>query len=108
MSVIELAPGEGWYTAVLAPVLAERGNLGVTTADPNGPSESESTRNANALLARFASSPNSIGHVHAVVVDWRADASLGPAGSADMGLTFRNAHNLLGGKSFCQVLAATF
>ena len=93
---------------MIAPVLAERGNLGVTTADPNGPPESESTKNANALLARFVSGPNAMGHVRTIVVDWRVDALLGPAGSADMVLTFRNAHNWLGGKIFDKVLAATF
>jgi predicted methyltransferase len=108
MSVIELAPGEGWYTAVLAPVLAERGKLGATTADPNGPPESESTKSAKALLARFTSAANSSGHVRAVVINWKTDVSLGPDRSADMVLTFRNAHNWLGGKMFDKVLAATF
>jgi predicted methyltransferase len=44
MSVVELTPGEGWYTAVLAPVLAERGALRPT----------EVTRGA-ALLPRLGS-----------------------------------------------------
>jgi predicted methyltransferase len=108
MSVIEIAPGEGWYTAVLAPVLAERGTLSVTTADPNGPPEAESTKNAKALLARFMGAPNSFGRVRTIVVNWKEDASLGPDGSADMVLTFRNAHNWLGGKTFDKVLATIF
>jgi predicted methyltransferase len=108
MTVIELSPGEGWYTAVLAPVLAERGKLGVTTADPNGPPDSESTKSARALLARFMGAPNSFGRVAMIVVNWKEGASLGPDRSADMVLTFRNAHNWLGAEIFDTVLAATF
>ena len=107
MTVIELSPGEGWYTAVLAPVLADRGKLAVTTADPNGPLDSDATRGARALLARFESDPSAFGHVAPIVVNWK-DASLGPDGSADMVLTFRNAHNWLGAEVFDKVLAATF
>jgi predicted methyltransferase len=108
MKVIELAPGEGWYTAVLAPVLARRGNLSVTIADPNGPPDVGSTRTAKALLARFANDAKSFGRVNTMVVKWTDDATLGPDGSADMVLTFRNAHNWLGGKTFDKVLAAIF
>jgi predicted methyltransferase len=107
MNVIEIAPGGGWYTAVLAPVLAERGKLTVTTGDPNGPPDSESTRDATALLARFTNDPTSFGRVSTIIVKWKEDASLGPDGSADMVLTFRNAHNWLGASMFDKVLAAT-
>ncbi len=108
MSVIELSPGEGWYTAVLAPVLAERGELGVTAADPNGPPDSDATKSARALLARFVSAPSPVGHVALIVVNWNEGTPLGPDGSADMVLTFRNAHNWLGGEIFDKVLGATF
>src|SRR5580692_9878170 len=36
MTVVEISPGGGWYTAVLAPVLRERGQLRVVDGDPNG------------------------------------------------------------------------
>jgi predicted methyltransferase len=108
MSVVELTPGEGWYTAVLAPVLAERGKFSVTIADPNGPADFDATKGARALLARFRSDPNSFGHVRTIVVNWHQDATLGPDRSADMVLTFRNAHNWLGVEIFDKVLAAIF
>ena len=38
MTVIELSPGEGWYTAVLAPVLAERGKPSSRRSRPRGSS----------------------------------------------------------------------
>ena len=37
MTVLEYGPGEGWYTELLAPLLAKSGKLIVTTPDPNGP-----------------------------------------------------------------------
>src|SRR2546421_6918345 len=49
MKVIELAPGSGWYTAILAPVLKERGELTVTSPDPNGPADDEGTKYARAI-----------------------------------------------------------
>jgi predicted methyltransferase len=109
MNVVELNAGEGWYTSVLAPVLAEHGKLTVTTADPNGPADSEMTKYAQGLMARFAKDPAAFGKVSPLVVKWKGDAvSLGPDGSADMVLTFRNAHNWLGAGLFDKVLAATF
>jgi predicted methyltransferase len=108
-NVVELSPGAGWYTAVLGPVLVERGKLSVTSADPNGPPDSEATQDAKALLARFAKDPASFGKVSAMVVKWRGDAvSLGPDGSADMVLTFRNAHNWLEAGLFDKVLGSIF
>jgi predicted methyltransferase len=91
MHVIELVPGGGWYTAILAPYLHDRGALAVTSGDPNGPPDSEGTKQAQAIAKRLASSP-AFEHVTVVRFD-PATAQLGPDGSADMVLTFRNVHN---------------
>jgi predicted methyltransferase len=107
MNVVELSPGEGWYTAIIAPVVFEHGKLSVTTSDPNGPPASEATQNAKALLDRFAKHPEAFGKVNPMVVRWKADPiSLGPDGSADMVLTFRNAHNWIEAGIFDKVLGA--
>src|SRR6185312_15618052 len=45
-TVVELWPGQGWYTAILAPLLAEKGKLVVTSFDPNGPPDDHNTQNA--------------------------------------------------------------
>ncbi len=108
MNVVELAPGTGWYTAILAPTLAEHGKLHVTNADPNGPPESEATKHAKELLARFAASPAAFGKVDSFVVDWKKPSALGPDGSADMVLTFRSVHGWVRGGSFDAVLANAF
>ena len=43
MTVLEIGPGEGWYTELLAPTLATRGKLIDTMNDPNGPEDSRGT-----------------------------------------------------------------
>ena len=43
MTVVELAPGGGWYTEILAPVLREHGQLIDAAVPPKGDSESDGT-----------------------------------------------------------------
>jgi predicted methyltransferase len=106
MTVVEIAPGGGWYTAVLAPVLREHGKLFVVGGDPAGDPKSEGTRDAQALMARIQKSPGTLDAVQAVVM--RDPLSFGPPGSADMVLTFRNFHNWVGDPFEGKVLAAAF
>ena len=54
MNVVELSAGQGWYTAVLGPLLNPKGKLAVTTADPNGPADGEGTKNAKVLAERLS------------------------------------------------------
>ena len=105
MTVVEIAPGGGWYSAVLAPVLRDRGRLVVAGGDPNGDPKSEGTQDAQALLARFQKMPQVFGKVESVVL--AKDAwSFGPPESADMVLTFRNFHNWVEAATTDKVLAA--
>jgi len=109
MTIVELSASKGWYTAILGPLLSEKGKLAVTNADPNGPPESEGTKNAKSLLDRFAKDPASFGKVSTIVTNWKRDeVSLGPDGSADMVLTFRNLHGWIAGGVADKVLAASF
>jgi predicted methyltransferase len=108
MNVVELSPGGGWYTAILAPVLAEHGKLHVTNGDPNGPPDSGATKRAKVLLARFLASPATFGKVEPIIVDWKAPSPLGPDGSQDLVVTFRNVHNWVQAGTFDAVLAGAF
>jgi len=109
MAVVELSASKGWYTAILGPLLSDKGKLAVTSADPNGPPDSEGTKNAKSLLDRFAKDPASFGKVSTIVTNWKRDeVSLGPDGSADMVLTFRNLHGWIANGVAEKVLAATF
>jgi predicted methyltransferase len=108
MTVVELSPGGGWYSAVLAPVLRDKGKLFVAGGDPNGDPKSEGTKNAQELVARFQQSPQAFDKVQSIVVARDKPIVLGAPESADMVLTFRNFHNWVGGKSTDGILTAVF
>lgn len=84
MTVVELAPGGGWYTEILAPYLHDHGHL-VEATSPS------STKFAGKLKA----DPALYGKVTTVPFDPPAQTRLGANNSADMVLTFRNAHDWL-------------
>lgn len=108
MTVVEIDPGGGWYTAVLAPVLRDRGKLVVAGGDPNGDPKSEGTKFAQALQARFQATPGAFDKVQNVVLSGGGALSFGPPESADMVVTFRNFHNWVGDPILDKVLAASF
>jgi predicted methyltransferase len=109
MTVVELNAGQGWYTAILGPLLSSQGKLTTTGADPNGPPDSEGTKNARKFAERLSQDPTNFGKISTLVVDWKkSDASLGPDASADMVITFRNLHGWIRDGVFDNVLAACF
>jgi predicted methyltransferase len=93
MTVVELFPGRGWYTAVLAPVLAEHGKLVLPIADPNGPADGEGVKYAKAITERMQSAPDVFGKTETRIQP-TGTFDLGPSDSADMVVTFRSLHNI--------------
>jgi len=93
MTVIELWPGVGWYTAILAPWLARNGGrliaAGLETTGAQPPS---AIRLMAAYRQRLASHPDLFGKVE-VTAFGPHTGPLGPPASADMVLSFRNLHN---------------
>ncbi|TAL86527.1 MAG: hypothetical protein EPN74_04480 [Rhodanobacter sp.] len=82
MTVIELEPGGGWYTEILAPFLYDHGHL-IEAGSPK-------------FEARIKADPAVFGHIVKVVpFSPPLRIALGPADSADMVLTFRNTHDWL-------------
>jgi predicted methyltransferase len=104
-TVVELWPGGGYYTAILAPVLAERGKLVVTHFDLQGDPANEDAQEAHAILDRLAGTPAVFGRVEARPISAK-DFSFGPDASADFVLTFRNVHNWIEAGYADQVFAA--
>jgi predicted methyltransferase len=94
MTVLEVGPGEGWYTELLAPTLAAKGKLLVTGADPSGPEDQRSTFNGQKLKAFLDRSPELFGKVQTVVVDNNAP-KLGLNGTVDAVLLMREAHGMV-------------
>lgn len=90
MTVIELYPGSGWYTEVLAPVLHERGTLIAAQFDPAFP-PTYRERVVTTFRARLASEP-AFENVSMIIIPEPPETSLGEDGSADMVVTFRNLH----------------
>lgn len=90
--VVEVQPGRGWYTEVLAPVLRERGKLLVATYGEDNASEYLRELDL-ALMRKLAARPDVYDRVERGVLDNRAKIDLGPPGSADLVLVFRSVHN---------------
>jgi predicted methyltransferase len=103
-TVLEYGPGEGWYTEILAPLLAKKGKLLVTTGDPNGPKDERATYYAERTRRFLARLPEAYGKVGTVVVDPKAP-HLGPDQSVDAVLLFRGAHGMINDKKLDTYLA---
>jgi predicted methyltransferase len=110
MTVVELWPGGGWYTNVLAPVLKEKGKLVTTSFDPNGAPEAYNTKRAKELAELLEKNKEIFGNVQIAVVNPPESVVLGAPGSADLVVTFRNLHNWITAKPPYaeKVLAASF
>lgn len=94
MTVIELEPGGGWYTEILAPVLHDRGHL-IEAAPPMTGGSSFMHRMAVGFEAKLRADPSLYGNIRMIPFSPPDQVSLGPPDSADMVLTFRNAHDWL-------------
>jgi predicted methyltransferase len=93
MTVMEIWPGGGWYTEVLAPVLREQGQLVVATWDPDVEGQPGYRYELpQQMQAAFEARPEVYDRVKTVYFSPPESASLGEAGSMDMILTFRNTH----------------
>lgn len=94
MTVVELEPGGGWFTEILAPVLHDRGHL-IEAAPPTTGGSSFMHRMAVAFDAKLRADPAVFGKITKVPFAPPGEVTLGPPDSADMVLTFRNAHDWL-------------
>ncbi|MGK4003378.1 hypothetical protein WMF31_12185 [Sorangium sp. So ce1036] len=90
-AVLELGAGGGWYTELLAPALAKKGKLMVTSFDPNGPEDSRATLYGKRLKRALEKSPELFGKVDVVVID-RDNPKLGLEGKVDLVIAMREAH----------------
>lgn len=108
MQVLELWPGGGWYTEILAPFLAEDGKLVITNYDPDGPQDEAPHRYARALADRLAADPDRFGAVEVVEIDPPERFDLGADGRFDLILTFRNNHGWIRGGYHDQVYREAF
>jgi predicted methyltransferase len=83
-TVVELWPGGGWYTEILAPYLAEKGKL--IAAAPAG-------KGAESMARRFDANPALYAKVERANFPTVLGGNGVAPGTADVVLTFRNVHN---------------
>jgi predicted methyltransferase len=92
MTVVEIWPGGGWYTELLAPVLRGKGRLYAAQYGRTTTFDYQRKEDA-ALLEKTKKYPAVFGEVKFTSL-WTPDQLIvAPPGSADLVLTFRNVHN---------------
>lgn len=93
MTVMEIWPGGGWYTEILAPAIRGHGQFIVAGWDVDVEGQPDYRyRLQNQLMEKFQSAPGFYDQVAVVPFSPPETASLGEADSIDMILTFRNSH----------------
>ena len=94
MRVVEISPGTGWYSAIIAPSVKSFGRYVAAIPDETLPNQPEYYASLNKGLAdRFRKDFRIYGLPSPILRYNPLQPSFGPPASADMVLSFRNAHN---------------
>lgn len=107
MTVVEIWPGGGWYTDILAPFLKERGTYYTAGIDPESASE-VGRATVQKYKEKLAANPDLFGKIKQTVLAPPTKTDIAPEGSADMVLTFRNVHNWMGRDQATTVFQAMY
>jgi predicted methyltransferase len=106
MTVLEIWPGAGWYTEILAPVMRHHGQFVVAGYDVDVPDQPDYRyRLQQTMLDKFAANPDLYDQVAVVPFSPPQSGSLGAADSFDLILTFRNVHGWVGDGIAPQIFA---
>ena len=106
MKVLEVWPEPGWYTAVIAPLLREKGSY-YAGVIPEDPSSKYITHRLEEYRGRLAARRDLYDRVS--VVSFPNDGGDAvPPGSVDMVLTFRNIHNWMARDQAPQAFASMY
>jgi predicted methyltransferase len=90
MTVVEISPGGGYWTEILAPYLNAAGTYYVAVPSPNDPEAPAPGRDT--FRKKLAAAPDVYGRIHVTELGLNHYA-VAPAGTADLIVTFRNLHN---------------
>lgn len=97
MTVMEIWPGGGWYTEILAPVMRGHGKLIIATWDPDVEGQASYRYELPKKMKHtFAEFPQVYDQVGVEYFSPPESPSLGQADSVDAILTFRNTHGWIG------------
>jgi predicted methyltransferase len=100
MTVLDIGPGEGWYTELLAPALAKRGMYYATSGDPNGPADERSTFYAQRFKAFVEKAPEIYGKVQTLMVDSKAPKLAKEDNTFDLVILMRGVHGMINSNTF--------
>jgi len=106
MTIVDIGPGEGWYTELLAPAVAKKGKYIGTSNDPNGPADARPTFYGQRWKAFLEKSPELYGKVETnVIADPKAPKLSSADGTVDMVLIMRGVHGMKNNGTFGAWLA---
>ena len=107
MTVVEIWPGEGWYTEILAPYLKDKGKLYAAhfSADAELPYHKKGLEK---FVNKMRKEPKIYGKVELTVLEPPGSLQVAPDGSADRVLTFRNVHNWMNNDQAAAVFSAMY
>ncbi len=94
-TVLEVWPGGGWYTEIIAPLVAKKGKFYAAQVVPN-PESKGTTAALKAYADKLAARPDLYGKVTVTAMGPGSTADIAPPDSVDLIVTFRNIHNWLG------------
>jgi len=98
MTVMEIWPGGGWYTEILAPAMRDHGTLIIATWDPEIEGQpAYRYRLPKEMEENFAKHPEVYDQVTFEYFSPPGSPSLGDAESIDVVVTFRNTHGWVSG-----------
>jgi predicted methyltransferase len=106
-AVIEIWPGGGWYTEILAPYLRDNGRYIAAGFDPNSEIEFIAA-GAAAFQEMLDANPAVYGNAEQAILMPPTHLEMVPPGSVDFILTFRSVHNWMPRKADGMVLASIF
>lgn len=109
--IVEISPGGGWYTEILAPLARGKGSYTGVINDPAKAGSERATeyyaKNNQKLRDKLAARADVYGNATLVEIDPKAPV-IGEPGSADVVLTFRNVHNWVNDGSEAAMFKAFF
>ena len=107
MTVVEIWPGEGWYTEILAPYLRDKGKLYAAhfSADAK---QSYFKKGLENFVKKMHKQPKVYSKVELTVLQPPEFLQIAPDGSADRVLTFRNIHNWMKNDQAAAVFKAIY
>ena len=105
-TLIEVTPGGGWYSELLAPLLNDGGHYIAAVAKPRN-ADGEAAGDKTALATKFAADSAHYDHAKTIEFDPKAP-NFGAPNSVDTVLTFRNVHNWVMGGTQAAMFKAFF